>query len=532
MKKWAVSLLSILMIPCLLKAQRGEPIRVEAVRVQNGLIAGSLTADSSVMIFKGVPFAAPPVGALRWKEPQPLKNWKGVRHCDHFGPNAMQGKPVPFSVYTAEFLIPQDGAISEDCLYLNIWSAARTREERRPVIVFIHGGGYVAGSGSCPIYDGVAMAGKGVIFVTINYRLGLFGFYAHPALTRESAHHASGNYGILDQIAALQWVKRNIAAFGGDPDNVTIAGQSAGSMSVNILCASPLARGLFSKMIAESVAIVLPGSLGRLGGVMSLDTAEEKGLQFQRSLGARDLTALRALPADSLMKAFKGGSNAIVDGYVLPESVPAIFSKGKQAVLPLLTGFNADDALGPAAGNLADYKEYVQHQFGTDADRVLALYPAETDSAARRSAKDLSRDMGLGFEHYAWATMQSQRGQQKTFLYFFTRQVPEYGGTHQYGAFHTGEVMYAYHTLSFLRRPLVAEDHALSETMSSYWVNFARTGDPNAYGLPAWPAFTRDKADVMIFDVQPEAKRHPFADGLEYFYHRGMVEAFPSLDAR
>ena len=500
-------------------AQSPRSIKFEKVPTENGFISGAQSEDKKVMIFKGIPYAAPPVGERRWKEPQSVKNWNDVRKCETFGPNAMQGKPVPFAVYTEEFLIPAKEPIEEDCLYLNVWTGAQSVDEKRPVIVYIHGGAFISGSGSVPIYDGEAMARKGIVFVTINYRLGIFGFFSHPELTRESPHHASGNQGILDQLAALKWVKKNIAAFGGDPSNVTIAGQSAGAMSVNILDASPLGRGLFAKMIAESGANVVKG---QFGGIMSLDTGEAKGLQIAKAAGAATLEELRNTPAEKLLPLYKGFGTVIVDGYVLPESIPSIFKNGKQADLPLLTGYNADDNFFPGPTNLTAYKENLKKQFGDDSDKVFQLYGANNDEEVKVAANNLSRDAGFGVQNYGWSRIQSDRAKAKVYLYFFSRKVPEFGGTNKFGAFHTGEVMYAYDNLKFLNRPLEPADFELAKLMSSYWVNFAKTGDPNGKGLPVWPAFNKDKGEAMTFDAASVATKHPFLAGLEFLYQRAI----------
>ncbi len=488
----------------------------DTIQTENGLVSGVWNEDKSVRIYKGIPYAAPPVGERRWKEPQPVANWVGIRPCNEFGPNATQGKPVPFGVYTAEFLIPAGSSISEDCLYLNIWATPCKAHEKRPVIVFIHGGAFLAGSGSVPIYDGQAMAAKGIVFVTINYRLGVFGFLAHPELTKESPHHTSGNYGIQDQIAALRWIQRNIEAFGGDPDNVTIAGQSAGSMSVNTLVASPVARGLFAKAIAESGAYVVKGSVL---GVIPLDTAEAKGLAYATKVGAQSLEDLRKMDADKLLGPFTGTNAIIVDGYVLPESIQKIFAQHKEADVPLLTGFNGDEAT-PAPTSLRAYKEKVAEAFGADSAKIVAYYPASNNDEAIIAAKNLASSLNFGVQHFSWALMQSEHGHSRAYLYFFDRKVPEYGGTEKYGAFHTGEVAYAYDNLKFLNRPLVKADDDLARIMSTYWANFAKTGNPNGQGLPEWPAFTSQTGKVMLFDQNPSSVRHPFYAGLYYLYLR------------
>lgn len=445
----------------------GQEININKLKTTDGYISG-IISDSGVKIFKGIPFAAPPVGNLRWKEPQPIKKWTGIRKCDTFGANPIQVAPVPFDVYTAEFLIPANEPISEDCLYLNVWTTANTTNEKQPVIVYIHGGAFIVGSGSVPIYDGEAMSKKGVVFVTINYRLGVLGFFAHPELTKESPHHSSGNYGLLDQVAALKWIKNNIANFGGDPNNVTIAGQSAGSISVNALDVSPLSKGLFHKMIAESGGNVMKGGFG---SATTLDSAERKGMQFAEKAGASNLEALRKIDGGTLLNAFSGVGAVIVDGYMLTEPVSATFAKGKQYDMPLLTGFNADE------------------------------------------------ELDFGFQNFAWAVKQSEK-KSKAYLYYFARKVPEFGGTNKYGAFHSGEVSYAYDNLKFFNRPLTEADYQLARVMSACWVNFAKTGNPNGAALPAWPAFRKDSGEVMIFDAESKAAKHPQIDGLNNFYKR------------
>ncbi len=494
-------------------------IAVTAVKTDKGLISGSTGLNREVLVFRGIPFAAPPVGELRWKEPQPAVPWAGVRKCESFGPNAMQGEPVPFFVWTGEFLIPKNGIVSEDCLYLNVWTGAKAVTERRPVIVYIHGGGFVNGSGSVPIYDGEAMAAKGIVFVTINYRMGVFGFLAHPELTRESPHHASGNYGILDQIAALQWVQRNIQAFGGDAGNVTIAGQSAGAMSVNTLCASPLAKGLFHKVIAESGANVVRG---RLGGATRLADAENAAVKFLGSVGSPNVATLRKQPADEVMALYKERCGVVIDGYVLPGSMQDIFAVNKQTIVPLLTGYNADDLVFIPPATLDGFREYVRGQFIGDTADIFRLYPAATDNDAAIAARDLARDAGFGLQNFAWASMQSRSGRANVYLYFFNRKVPEFGGTNVYGAFHSGEICYAYDNLKFLNRPLIDTDHALAAVMSSYWASFARTGDPNSGALPVWPVFSQQKGEVMIFDTQAHAGRHPDLDQLNFLYQQAL----------
>ena len=511
---------SIILIGCCMPgntyARKADNITVNSVTITGGKISGKPGSDPKVLVFKGIPFAAPPVGDFRWKAPQPVVSWQGTKNCDAFGPSAWQNPPVPFLVYTSEFLIPAE-PISEDCLYLNVWTTATTTADRRPVIVFIHGGAFMSGSGSVPIYDGESMAKKGIVFVTINYRAGIFGFFAHPELTKESVHRASGNYGILDQIEALKWVKLNISAFGGNPDNVTIAGQSAGSMSVNALAASPLAKGLFHRMIAESGASVIKGAFG---GTETLATAEAKGIEIAKTAGVTSIAELRSKPAAEVGKLLRGMGAVIVDGYVLTAPIPDVFAKGQQADVPLLTGWNGDDALFTSPATVASYRDNLKKQFGNDAETMFKFYPASTDEEATLSQKHLSRDSGFGIQNYAWTRMQAEKGKAKAFLYLFERKVPEYGGTNQYGAFHTAEVPYAYDNLRFLNRPLEPADHALARLISSYWANFAANGDPNGPGLPVWPSFSKENGDAMLFNTTSAAGKQPNFDALEFMLQR------------
>ena len=350
------------------------------VKTKAGLISGTTNAAGDVHIFKGVPFAAPPIGDLRWKAPQPLQPWKGIKKCDRFSASAMQNKPLPFMMWTKEFMAPVE-PLSEDCLYLNVWTAATRSAEKRPVIMWIHGGAFTGGSGSVPLYDGESMAKKGVVFVTINYRLAIFGFFAHPALSLESPHHASGNYGLLDQIAALHWLQENITQFGGDTANVTIAGQSAGSFSVNALVASPLAKGLFQKAIAES------GGMFNHNQSPGLHDAEEQGIRIMKEGKVNSIEELRAVPAETLLKGSQMAA-PIVDGYVLPDQVINIFTNGRQHDVPLLTGFNADEGLMfDKPLNAAAFKADAAKKYGGMYDEFLKAFPANTEKEALHSQK-------------------------------------------------------------------------------------------------------------------------------------------------
>ena len=485
----------------------------ETIRVTGGMISGTQSGD--IRIYKGIPFAAPPVGDLRWKAPQPVKAWSGVRKCDAFGPSPMQGSPNPFGPWSAEYLIPKE-PISEDCLYLNVWSGAKSasqklRQASLPVFVWIYGGGFNSGGSGCAIYDGEATARKGIVFVSINYRVGPFGFMAHPELTKESGHNASGNYGLMDQIAALQWVKQNIAAFGGDPNNITIGGQSAGSMSVNCLVASPLAKGLFNKAIAQSGA-----SFGRF--TSKLQQAEETGVKIMQTLGATSLAEMRAKPADEILKKGQGTRGPVIDGYVLPETVAEIFAAGKQNNVALLTGWNEDEGLGGAPKKADAYQKQLEQQYGNQATDVLKYYPASTDEEAAKSQANLSRDMTFGAQNYRWANLASQQGQ-PVYVYRFTRKLPATGQYAQYGAFHTGEVAYTYDNLKFIDkslRPLVSVDDDLARQMAAYWANFIKSGNPNGKGLPTWPAYSTTDKKIMILGDRVEAKPLPDAASLDF----------------
>jgi len=485
----------------------------DKIKVDGGYISGTVNSKGDTHIFKGIPFAAPPVGELRWKAPQHVPSWGGVKVCDKFGASPMQTKPAAFSMWTEEFLIPKE-PISEDCLYLNVWTGARAVDEKRPVIVWIYGGGFQSGGSGVPIYDGEAMAKKGIVFVSINYRVGIFGFFAHPGLSKESGNNASGNYGLMDQVAALKWVKKNIGAFGGNPNNVTIAGQSAGSMSVNCLVASPIAKNLFQKAIAESGASIISGPFGGT----TLKSAEDDGEKTAAGLHASLISDLRKIPAEELMKAQQGIRGPIIDGYVLPESIDNIFTKGKENKVSLLTGWNEDEGLlfGPIKKADAFIKE-AQKNYGANAQTFLQYYPSSSDSIARISQLKLARDQIFGVQNYTWANIQSSHGS-KVYVYRFTRKVPATGEYIKYGAFHTGEVPYAYDNLKFVNRPWEQADYRLAATMSSYLSNFAKTGNPNGSSLPEWDAYKTTDKKIMVFDINSRTASIPDADALDFLY--------------
>ena len=458
------------------------------VRIDNGLLSGAPGPRPEVRVFKGIPYAAPPIGDLRWKAPQAPASWASARDAKAFSPICYQ-QPYPEGSIYRTALQP----MSEDCLYLNVWTAAQTANERRPVMVWIHGGGLTRGSGSGPFYNGESLALKGVVVVTINYRLGVFGFLAHPDLTRESGHDSSGNYGLLDQLAALQWVRRNIGAFGGDAQRVAIFGESAGSWSVNYLMATPLAKGLFQRAIGESGAV--------FGGVAKLADVERSGAKFAASIGADSMRALRAKSAeDVLQTAGQTPFPPSVDGWVFPEDVTTIFTKGKQNDVPLIAGSNADEATSlspwPANRTAADFQAQARRIFGDRAGEFLKFYPASSDGEAKASHYASFRDFTFGWQMRTWVRMSAKTGASKAYLYYFSR-IPPGPASGRLGAYHAAEIAYVFHNLHLGARPYEDADRKLSDLMSSYWVNFAATGDPNGNGLPEWPAY-REKSDLAL----------------------------------
>jgi para-nitrobenzyl esterase len=486
----------------------GDPINVDG-----GQISAKWRANASVRAYLGIPFAAPPVGNLRWKPPQPVTPWDGVRPARAYAPRCMQfGRPHT-SVYFEYF---GEQPTSEDCLYLNVWAPADAQGRKLPVMVWIYGGGFQAGSAANPVFDGTELARKGVVLVSMNYRVGVFGFLAHPELSAESPEHASGNYGLLDQIAALQWVRRNVAAFGGDPDNITIFGQSAGANSVIFLLGSPLARGLFQHAIAES------SGLDRR--VIALADAEKAGSAFAQKLGARGIAELRARPAQELLET-RAVMFPTVDGWLLPDSVSTLFRQGREAPVPLLAGWNANEGASlPQATSLAAYQQSVRQGFGANADRVLASYPARDDAEARRVSKTLFGDSFLAWGTWAAARLHA-RNNFPTYIYYFAHPQPMFPGqtyeemapNEALGTFHSSEYPYIFGTLAVLTRAWTSADRNLSEQLRSYWVAYATTGSPNAPSLPNWPRFNEAADTVMQLGDQTGPRSVPGLDKLQFF---------------
>lgn len=489
-----LAVIFILIVSIVVKTNQRQPTKVI---IDSGVIEGFTDSTREVSIFKGIPYAAPPIGDLRWRAPQPVQPWEGVRRCTSFGASPVQVEPTPILCWSEEYLIPKE-PISEDCLSVNVWTGATGADEKRPVLVYVYGGGFFTGGSACPVYDGVAMAKKGIVYVNFNYRLGKLGFMAHPELSKESENHSSGNYALMDMIAALQWVKRNISAFGGDPNKVTLAGQSAGAVAVNYLTTSPLAKGLFHQAIAESGSSFEPGV--RDDELYSLHQAEKEGLAFAEALNCRSIAELRTKSATEILKASKGFSSPNIDGYIVPESSLRIYQEGKQSDIPVLLGWNLDDLEGGAVTK-EEFKERLNDRFGDMAEAFLKEYPAGSDAEATQSLAYLIRDEYFGIKAYTWAKVQRETGTSAVFLYHFNRDLPGNSDGRDFGAFHSGEIPYAYDNLHTLNRPWSEADHELADRMSDYWVNFVKTGNPNGDGLPTWTPFDPVHEHVMVFDT-------------------------------
>ena len=508
----------------------------ERVTIANGTLEGTIEA-SGIRSFKGIPFAQPPVGDLRWQPPQPPKNWEGVRQAGKFGPRAMQ-RPI-----FGDMGFRSDG-MSEDCLYLNVWTP-KTGKARLPVLVYFYGGGFVAGDGSEARYDGENMARKGIVAITVNYRLGVFGFLAHPELTRESPHHACGNYGLLDQQAALLWVKQNIAAFGGDPKKVTIAGESAGSISVSAQMASPLSKGLFAGAIGESGSI-----LGALPA-MPLAEAEQVGVKFAAILGLGDnpsLAALRSMKAEPLLEATGRPGvpwfRPTADGWFFPKDPPQIFAAGEQAHVPLLAGCNSEEMsaamiLGREKPTVDNYRQALDRLYPGKSAEVFRLYPAANETQVMDAAQDLAGDRFISHSTWKWADLCMRTGRRAVYYYLYSRprpaMRPEMGNAvpglaggvtrnaqaspqpQSRGAVHSAEIEYAMGNLDHNKvYAWTPEDYAVSKTLQEYFANFIKTGNPNGENLPQWPKF--ETGQRLIIDVHTRAEadhtrpRHEFLD--------------------
>jgi para-nitrobenzyl esterase len=505
----------------------------DQVRIDTGLLAGTSTATPNVKVYKGIPFAAPPLGDLRWKPPQPAAKWDGVFKADAFGPSCTAGggggrgrgaapgrggaPGAPGAAPAQPAAPPRQPPASEDCLTVNVWTSANAAGDRRPVMVWIYGGGFTGGSGGMQWYDGEALAAKGPVIVTLNYRLGALGFFAHPELARESGRNASGNYGMMDAIAALQWVKRNIASFGGDPNNVTIFGESAGAIMIGALVGSPEAKGLFGRAIAQSGAW-----MGlQMGRMTPGAQAQGAGAKAMEAAGIKTIAELRAKPLAELPPL--GGAGLIVDGYIIPEDLSITFAAGRQNDVDVLAGSNKDEntffgggrgrggapgAAAPAPGAAVEgYMAQAKNRYGELADSYLKLYPANGDAEVGPAGAQAQNDE-INWNMRQFVAKASRKGR-KGYAYFFTRVPRRNGQPQPNGATHTAEISYVFNH-PFSNAPLEWDDvdRKLADTMSSYWVNFAAKGDPNGPGLPTWPAFrdmTSGRVMVLGDTVQLES---------------------------
>lgn len=488
------------------------------VATTGGSLKGDYADDSrKVTVFRGVPYAQPPVGNSRWRPPAPVKSWEGIRSATSFGPPCWQRPREYSSLYTRGDLNP-----SEDCLYLNIWTAADQPTAALPVMVWFHGGGHNGGSGSPRIFDGASLAARGVVLVTLNYRLGPFGFLAHPAFTAESSHESSGNYGLLDQVSALEWVHNNISAFGGDPANVTIFGQSAGSWSVCYMIASPLARGLFQKAIGQSGGCFKgerPYLAHMTDEIGTERSAHEVGITVAEALGVNGegpeaAAALRALAPQAVL-AETLGSGAIIDGWVLPEAPRTLFAAGKHNDVPVIVGAMANESA--ATYNVTpeltreQFIASVQNQYGHEGGALLAAYADDLNESPATAAKQIRGDRTFVWEMRTWARTVEASGND-AYLYFFSHAPPVFrlyvhddpaldvsGGRRGFGAYHSGDLAYVFGNLGLVGIDWTEWDHELARGISQYWVNFAHTGDPNGEGLPSWPRYERVTDELLEF---------------------------------
>lgn len=485
-----------------------SPAAAQVVRTMEGRVEGA-RADG-VSSFLGLPYAAPPVGDLRWRAPATARSWRGVREAAAFAPACMQaGVSMPGEA------APQ---VSEDCLYLNVWTPELRRRARLPVMVWIYGGGYTNGSAAMPLYWGDRLAQRGVVVVTFGYRLGPLGFLAHPELTAEAG--SSGNYALMDQIAALRWVQRNIEAFGGDPGNITVFGQSAGAMSISLLMASPQAHGLFHRAIGQSGGVFEPL---QIAPHYLLANAERDGVAYARSLGADDLAALRRLPADRLLEGMAHRiSHPVIEPTVLPISPYDAYVSGRQMDVPVLVGSNAEEAnalVDLERVSAATFSEDITRAWGALPSALISAYPFSNDTEARLARAQFERDLRFGWDMWAWARLQAHAASRPAYYYHFSRRPPfpsssPYEG---WGASHFVELWYMFNHLDQAPWAWTEADRRLADVMARYWVNFARSGDPNGPGLPHWPTFAGENGQVLELDGEISVKAAPVDPQLRVF---------------
>ncbi len=509
---------------------------LDTIQTANGTLEGTLNAATNIRMFKGIPFAQPPVGDLRWKEPQPPANWTGIRKAGQFGPRCAQ-RPV-----FGDMNFRSNG-MGEDCLYLNVWTPSNGKG-KLPVLVYFYGGGFIAGDGSEPRYDGESLAQKGIVTVTLSYRLDIFGFFAHPELTQESAHHASGNYGLLDQHAALVWVKKNIAAFGGDPDKITIGGESAGSTSVSSQMASPLSKDLIAGAIGES------GSAMGANSTAPLAEVEQAGVKFAAAVGAGNLAALRAMSVDQLFaEVAKPGAprfRSTVDGYFFPESPRAIYAAGKQARVPLLVGWNSQEnaartILGNAEPTVENYTAAIRKLYPDHADEAVKVYGASNAAEVLDNATALAGDRFIAYSTWVWSNLCEKTTGKPVYRYYYKRPRPAMrpemgnataglaggvirGGGNTppappaRGAVHSAEIEYALGNLATNTvYAWTEDDYKVSRVMEDFFANFIKTGNPNGPKLPKWPAANSGRGvSVMNIDVETRALLEQHRDRYEF----------------
>ena len=514
------------------------PVSGDPVAIESGLVSGKVL-PSGVKVYLGVPFAAPPVRELRWREPQPVAPWSGVYHADRKPSMCMQ----QMRAHDLNHYFGEESA-SEDCLYLNLWAPSAAKAgEKRPVLVFIYGGAFVQGTANMANYSGEHLAKKGVVYVAMNYRVGVFGFMAHPELSAASPWHASGNWGLLDQIAALEWVHRNIARFGGDPGNVTIMGQSAGSASVSYLQSSPLARGLIHRVFGMSGSAIVNGGAGRTS---ALQEAEQAGVQFQEALKAKSLADMRNLPADVIYAAQRVPGaprfQPVVDSHLLPAMPNQIFADGRQNDVPVLLGFMHDESTNAlrTSKSVAEYTAAARRLFGDAADAFLALYPVASDAGVAAMGAKAARESGIESTQRAWARAQAKTGKAPVYINVFSRVHPYAPGItfsdhdpKTVGAYHTGEVPYWFQTqdaynLFRTTRNWTPYDRDLSDKLSDALIAFAKTGNPTTPAI-AWPRYDPANEQMMEFGDAKRVVRMNTA-GLDFFLAHPAAAAPASRD--
>jgi para-nitrobenzyl esterase len=487
----------------LLLCSQAFPQLALQIATADGLVQGERSASGEVAVFRGLPYAAAPVGANRWREPQPVAQWSGVREATRFAPRCIQGGFAPGA---------DQPLTSEDCLYLNIWTPAERADQLLPVIVWIHGGGFFTGAGSADIYDGENLASKGAVVLTFNYRLGSFGFLAHPELTAESPNHSSGNYAMLDMVAVLEWVYENIASFGGDPINITIVGESAGAQAVGTLMASPLSAGLFHRAVLQS-----GGWMGlSIDRQATLAQREALGSEQVAAFGASSIAALRQASAQQIFEHFPNSGGINVDGWFLPQDTSLTVAAGAQHPMDVLVGSNRDEAIffGPGPQDVASFRTYASDKFGPLAERFLTIYPAGSDTEANQSYQQAFNDE-LAWQMRHLAQQQAERGF-NAWVYFFTRVPP---GQEARGATHVAELPYMFNQHE-QNQNWTDTDRSLGNLMSAYWVNFAARGNPNGQGMPAWPSFrnnTLGSVQILGDSVEAESSQVPTPEVLEFF---------------